>query len=191
MKIFLCKAILTGILLISISYYLYGEGDSVDEQSCVNSSCHAKIIDAKWVHVPAGEKMCDACHEIANLPKNIIGAHKAPLISKGNELCFSCHSEIGDKLKQMPVIHKVVNEDCGKCHNPHSSPYKFQLVKEPPNLCFDCHKKIEATIHNEKHKPIKDGKCLSCHDPHLSSFKKLLLKGKNSLCKSCHKTLPK
>lgn len=190
MKLVLCKGLLILILSIMVIFSLHGEDEETSQQSCTKSSCHKKIREGKWIHSPVSENLCDACHEVKEPIENITKDHKSTLTGKVNELCLSCHSDFASELEKMPTIHKIVSQNCTKCHNPHGSDFKFNLKKESPSLCFECHAKIEENISREKHTPIKEGECLTCHDPHASNFKKLLVTENNSLCKTCHDPMP-
>ncbi len=109
------------------------------------------------------------------------------LFEDTNKICFNCHKEIiPDKTMS---THKVVAEgNCIKCHDPHSSNNKFNLLKSGNELCFECHKDIENGVKQVKfkHSPVEKS-CLSCHNPHASTNAEFLLKEEiPSICLKCH-----
>jgi predicted CXXCH cytochrome family protein len=67
----------------------------------------------------------------------------------------------------------AANGDCASCHNPHQSNEKALLLKNPSQLCFDCHE--EKDMAGVKAHAGTTGKsCLECHDPHWGKDKYLL-----------------
>ena len=63
------------------------------------------------------------------------------------------------------------------------------LRKTQPELCFSCHRSIEAQFAMPNHHRVPEGlmKCTDCHNPH-GSLTKPLLKGTTAyeMCTSCH-----
>lgn len=115
---------------------------------------------APFVHPPFLENQCDSCHDSKSSQR---------LVSKGKELCFTCHD---DFTKDKKVVHYPVSEgDCVGCHDPHQSPNKFMLKKVIPELCFTCHdeKDIKAVSAHEG-----QSVCAECHNVHASNEEKLL-----------------
>lgn len=115
---------------------------------------------AFFFHPPFLEKQCDSCHE---------SKFSQRLISKGKELCFTCHD---DFAKDKRTVHYPVSEGaCTDCHEPHQSSNRFILKKPVPEICFGCHdeKDIKTNLAHE-------GKnmCVECHNPHASDEEKLL-----------------
>jgi len=130
---------------------------------------------ARFVHGPMAVGECTGCHKQT-------GQHKFEPIADAGKLCDECH----EKLTTMKVVHKPVKEGkCIKCHDPHESPYKFQLRAEGSDLCFLCHNK---SIISGKylHGPLGAGGCNTCHTIHQSQFPKLLLAEGNAVCYTCH-----
>jgi len=78
-----------------------------------------------------------------------------------------------------------VQHKCAECHEPGIGQ---GLKRQPPALCFQCHKDFLADK-PVKHAPVESGECLSCHHPHQASNKKLLLKTGQDLCYDCHDDL--
>lgn len=166
-------------------FQLRGTGTSVSSL-CFN--CHeAEMFTKNHRHGPVGSGDCIACHRPhAGKFKNLLIASP----EKG-ELCFQCHKDRKQEFT-MKFVHNPVEENCNKCHDPHSSDFRFQLHDEGSSLCFDCHKEqnpeLFKTIKNatHQHKPVKDGDCVACHRPHSSNNQALLRKNTEKLCFSCH-----
>ena len=148
---------------------------SFADQSCVVKGCHAKLLENKYVHGPAGAYDCEACHVKT-------GDHKFKLAAEGSDLCYQCH----DKKDTKAHVHgPVAAGDCTGCHSPHSSPFKFQLAAEGSDLCFKCHENNKTT-QKFVHGPVAAGDCIACHDPHTSPNDYQLIAAGNDLCFTCH-----
>lgn len=82
--------------------------------------CHPKILKHRFVHGPAAEGECLACH----LPHE--ANYQSLLIREPGKLCDKCHSErrlaqgMHDRIKATGVI-------CMDCHDPHSGESRFFL----------------------------------------------------------------
>jgi len=165
-----------------------GKGKSVSTL-CFN--CHDETIFLKkFQHGPVGGGDCIACHNAhaANVEKLLI----APK-TEGN-LCFQCHADRRDSFN-LKQVHKPVKEDCGLCHDPHSSDHKMQLYKAQNVLCKECHQKTSPKLFEEisgakfKHVPVDEGRCVDCHRAHSSNYKPLLNDTLEKLCFQCHTEL--
>ena len=93
-------------------------------------------------------------------------------------------------LADKEVIHKPYEwGDCSVCHidkDPQKSG-NTALVKEPPDLCYQCHDKKTKEGKKFIHGPVAAGACTVCHDPHKSKNRRLLVYDSiNGLCTSCH-----
>ena len=153
--------------------------------------CHDKgLIAHKYLHGPVGSGDCVACH----LPH---ASHNEKLLIaslKKGALCFACHKERLEEFKRKHT-HKPVGEDCGKCHDPHGSDTKAQLLMPQPGLCRKCHEKLHPKVFQAiqtaktPHKPVQKGACTACHTPHSSNFRKQLKAELQNLCLGCHKDL--
>ena len=96
------------------------------------------------------------------------------------------------ELKEGAAVHKPFKEKaCGTCHNPHATDYIDNTIKPMPELCFDCHKKMETDVKASanKHLPVEEGKCTGCHSPHGTKIRYLLLNRPKELCLSCHERI--
>ncbi|MFH1287846.1 MAG: cytochrome c3 family protein, partial [bacterium] len=100
------------------------------------------------------------------------------------ELCYDCHDDKALKeFKHLPVD----KGECHECHDPHSSPYVYQLRDEnDKRLCYMCHKNKEQTKY--VHTSVADGNCKGCHDPHSSNTKCQLRANNNDFCYLCHQS---
>jgi predicted CXXCH cytochrome family protein len=157
------------------------------KQLCL--TCHTKFTHSMTkgvVHPPvADENGCVKCHS----PH--VGYTKNLLVKDGPATCLTCHD---DKQFKGEFKHKIAFDNCGNCHEPHSSDYK-SLLNTPDimELCLGCHKDAtkthyhpmtKTTIDPRTKKPIS---CVSCHSPHSSDFEAMLIGDKNrKLCVSCH-----
>ncbi|MBU2620384.1 MAG: hypothetical protein KKE83_11945 [Proteobacteria bacterium] len=169
-------------------FQLRGNGSSVSSL-CFN--CHAAAVFTKsHRHGPVGAGDCIACH------RPHAGKHKNLLIASPEkaELCFQCHQERKNEFS-MKNVHKPVNENCNKCHDPHSSDSRFQLHKKSSALCAECHEKLSPAVYSDiktatfKHAPVDQGKCTECHRAHSSNEKALLKDNTTKMCFSCHDEL--
>ncbi|MEW5746836.1 MAG: cytochrome c3 family protein [Nitrospirota bacterium] len=160
-----------------------GEALASTQSSCVTGQCHSKMGKDKFVHGPVAVGDCGSCHRgegekhRASPAKNRFG----PIVKVG-ELCYQCHERVDTKKG----VHKPVKDgSCTKCHDPHQSPYKFQLRGEGSNLCFMCHDKKLAS-RKFVHGPVAVGGCSMCHNPHQTDFPKMLAAAGNDVCLLCH-----
>lgn len=160
---------------------LLAQGNEV----CFN--CHTDKAEAfkgkKYVHAPVQEA-CVNCHS----PHS--GNFRYNFAAEGNrDLCFTCHSDKEQDIKEATVPHKGLNTEkkCLACHDPHVSNYVKQLVKQPAELCMDCHDReyngqngktanMKALLANnsDHHGPIKQNDCSSCHNTHGSKNFRML-----------------
>jgi len=169
-------------------FQLKGEGKSV---SSLCFDCHDEtIFTQKFQHGPVGVGDCIACHNAhASNVEQLLIAPKAD-----GQLCFQCHADRRDSFN-LKQVHAPVKEDCGKCHDPHSSDHKMQLIKEQNSLCKDCHEKTSPKLFQDianakfKHAPVDEGRCASCHRPHSSNYEPLLDDTMEKLCFKCHTEL--
>lgn len=155
------------------------------------TDCHSEIGKGKAVH-SALAMGCDSCHELRYIGIVTIVGTKA----KGRELCITCHSDKG-KAQGGGNLHPPVAGTCTSCHDPHSSPNKFQLIKAPSgdkneNLCLTCHDKgVNVPAGGSRHAALDMG-CDACHvthktgDPTKSEFRDHLVKPAPALCLDCH-----
>lgn len=172
-----------------LKFQLKGKKGKSVSSICFN--CHDQtIFTKKFQHGPVGAGDCIACHNAH------ASDHNKLLIAEtaNGEVCFQCHADRRDSFN-LKEVHKPVKEDCGKCHDPHSSDYKMQLHKPQNILCKECHEKTSPQLFKEitgakfKHAPVDEGRCADCHRPHSSNYKPLLAETMEKLCFKCHDEL--
>ncbi|MFP4226588.1 MAG: GSU2203 family decaheme c-type cytochrome [Desulfobacterales bacterium] len=151
---------------------------------------HGRIADFEVVNASMG---CESCHRPGSLhaesggdPSQIISFKD---ISKGqaSAICLECHTS-GKHMDWHGSGHDINEVCCVDCHQM-MSPKEKQLVKQQPDLCYDCHKRIRSKTLYPSHHPIREGKmaCSDCHRPHGGFTKNLKTKErKNDLCLDCH-----
>lgn len=154
------------------------------EKKMLCLSCHSDLEkDLIMInrHAPF-EDDCSNCH----LPHSSM--QKSLLTETANNLCFTCHDDIQNDLKNLPIVHKIMNDasSCSSCHLPHASNESGILLEKEKELCLNCHNKeyvsefgkiknIKEQIDQSKyvHDPVKEG-CSSCHNPHAERYPYLL-----------------
>ena len=93
-----------------------------DSAKCLE--CHAEKAKGKNVHT-AISTGCTSCHEI-RVNKDVT---RVKLITTTPAaLCFSCHAD-KSPAEIKGTIHQPAVRDCLKCHDPHASDNKYQLLK--------------------------------------------------------------
>ncbi len=163
---------------------------NVDSAKCLE--CHAEKAKGKAVH-SAIATGCLSCHEV-RVNKDIT---RVKLItSTPQSLCLSCHSE-KDAASIKGTVHPPAVRDCIKCHDPHSSDNKNQLLKavsgdKDTNLCLSCHKQgLNVPEKGSRHAALDMG-CDTCHTTHKTGdagkaeFDFHLTKSAPALCIDCH-----
>ena len=99
-----------------------------------------------------------------------------PLVVPRQELCIRCHkdkSAVTAKEKGLWLHNTPAKGECQKCHDPHQSEHRYQLLETPRQICIPCHKDpkvMELAAHKEP------GECLTCHNAHFGKDKKMLKK---------------
>jgi predicted CXXCH cytochrome family protein len=150
------------------------------------------------VHNPA-IRDCLKCHNPHtsenqdHLLKPVSGA------GKDENICLTCH-QVGVGVEKGGSRHVALDMGCDTCHTPHKTgergkrEFDFQLKKDDPALCMDCHDtKGAKLIEAHQGQPFATADCLTCHDPHQSTRPKLkpafvhapLEAGKDA-CAICH-----
>ena len=163
---------------------------NVDSAKCLE--CHEDKSKGKAVH-SAIATGCLSCHEV-RVNKDIT---RVKLItSTPQALCLSCHAE-KDAAKINGTVHPPAVRDCLKCHDPHESDNKNQLLKptageKGQNLCLDCHKQgLNVPDKGSRHAALDMG-CDTCHLTHKTGeagkqeFDYHLAKAVPALCLDCH-----
>jgi predicted CXXCH cytochrome family protein len=94
--------------------------------------CHEEaraIVSQKFSHTPVRKGECTACHDPHHSDNRFLlkGAQGKGLANP-SEVCFSCHDR--SRATFTTGFHRsVALLDCIVCHDPHSSPYQYQLTR--------------------------------------------------------------
>lgn len=162
-----------------------------DPATC--AQCHEDKTKGKSVH-SAIAMGCTSCHEI-RVAKDVT---RVKLITTTSvALCISCHAD--KKAADIKgKIHPPAVRDCVKCHDPHTSDNKNQLLKpvtgntKDSNLCLSCHKiGVDVPKEGSRHAALDMG-CDTCHVTHKTGergkreFDFHLTKDAPGLCIDCH-----
>ena len=156
------------------------------------AECHEDKTKGKAVH-SAIAMGCLSCHEI-RVNKDIT---RVKLITTTPQsLCITCHAD-KDAGTLKGTVHPPAVRDCIKCHDPHVSDNKNQLLKaasgeKGKNLCLDCHNQgLNVPEKGSRHAALDMG-CDTCHVTHKVGergkveFDKHLTKAIPALCIDCH-----
>jgi predicted CXXCH cytochrome family protein len=163
---------------------------TTDAAKCL--ACHEDKAKGKAVH-SAIAMGCLSCHEI-RVNKDVT---RVKLItSTPQALCINCHAD-KNAAELKGTVHPPAVRDCIKCHDPHVSDYKNQLLKptsggKGANLCLDCHTQDTNTSEKGSHHAAVEMGCDSCHLTHKvgakgqQEFDYHLTKAAPALCVDCH-----
>jgi len=161
-----------------------------DSSTCL--ACHEDKTKGKSVH-SAMAMGCTACHEI-RVNRDITRVKLTTATPQA--LCLTCHAD-KDASQMKGTVHPPAVRECIKCHDPHSSDNKNQLLKplagdKGQNLCLDCHKQgLNVGDKGSRHAAL-DGGCDTCHithktgEPGKQEFDFHLTKPAPALCQDCH-----
>lgn len=132
--------------------------------------------------------------------------------------CLRCHNTSKEQDHFDRSEHKLHGISCNECHEPHllervekrervepSIPQaqffsvpklteenrwlnQSMLRKPQPDLCFTCHRTIQAQFALPTHHRVPEGlmKCTDCHNPHGTMNRPFLKKTNWEVCVSCH-----
>ncbi len=165
---------------------------NTDPAKCIE--CHSDKSQGKFVH-SAIATGCTSCHEIRNSKDGKI-THVKLITSTPGALCLTCHSD-KSSTELKGKVHPPAVRDCVKCHDPHTSENKNQLLKPASgdastNLCLSCHKMgVDVPKGGSRHAALDMG-CDTCHsvhkvgDPTRREFRYHLTKDAPGLCIDCH-----
>jgi predicted CXXCH cytochrome family protein len=147
--------------------------------------------------------------------KKLIFSFKAKPAENADR-CLYCHNSSPDQRLFDRSEHKLMGIACNQCHSAHlvippnpapktefAQPKFFQLPERPeenrwlresllkqkqPDLCFGCHKTIQAQFALPTHHRVPEGqmKCTDCHEPHGTMNRPLLKRVNFEVCVSCH-----
>ncbi len=163
---------------------------NTDSAKCIE--CHEDKTKGKAVHsaIAAG---CTSCHEV-RVTKDVT---RVKLITATPyALCLTCHAD-KNATDLKGTVHPPAVRDCLKCHDPHTSDNKFQLLKPTSgganeNLCLTCHQQgLNVPDKGSRHAALDMG-CETCHVTHKVGergkieFDYHLTKATPALCLDCH-----
>jgi predicted CXXCH cytochrome family protein len=161
-----------------------------DSAKCLE--CHEDKSKGKAVH-SAIAMGCTSCHEI-RVNKDVT---RVKLITATPyALCLTCHAD--KKAADIKgTVHSPAVRDCLKCHDPHTSANKFQLLKatsgdKKDNLCLTCHDQGTKVPEKGSRHAALDMGCDTCHTTHKTGAELTpenqfhLTKAAPALCVDCH-----
>ncbi len=188
-----CLAVLMFLLAIAPAYadiHPVPLEKNADSATCLE--CHADKAKGKNVHTAVATG-CTSCHEI-RVNKDVT---RVKLITTtASALCFTCHAD-KNPADIKGTVHNPAKRDCLKCHDPHQSDNKFQLIKassgdQKENLCLSCHTiGLNTPPKGSRHVALDMG-CETCHVTHKTGeagkieFDYHLTKAPPALCIDCH-----
>jgi len=163
---------------------------NVDAAKCLE--CHEDKSKGKFVH-SAIAMGCLSCHEV-RVNKDVTRIKLTTTTAYG--LCLTCHAD-KDASKITGTVHPPAVRDCLKCHDPHTSDNKNQLLKatagdKKENLCLTCHTQgLNVPEKGSRHAALDMG-CETCHVTHKTGAEPTtenryhLTKDAPALCVDCH-----
>jgi predicted CXXCH cytochrome family protein len=147
--------------------------------------CHAAVTDRlktdRFVHGPMNLGDCRLCHAVH------ASAEPKLLVRPATALCTDCHSDALAPPETPAGLrpHVMIPDgQCGKCHEPHSSPNQRLLRQPAGRLCQGCHEGKTRSFHESKGFSIYV--CAKCHDLHRPTQPHLIIDASRSLCTECH-----
>ena len=179
-----------GALSLSAATHPVPLDKNTDPAKCIE--CHEDKSKGKFVH-SAIATGCTSCHEV-RVSKDVT---RIKLITATpGALCLTCHSDM-NAAQLKGTVHPPAVRDCVKCHDPHQSDNKYQLLKpdsgdKGQNLCLECHTQgLNVPKDGSRHAALDMG-CDTCHAPHKVGEKGVmeydyhLTKAVPALCVDCH-----
>jgi predicted CXXCH cytochrome family protein len=165
---------------------------NADSAKCLE--CHADKAKGKAVHT-AISTGCTSCHEI-RVNRDVTRVKLITTTAYG--LCLTCHKD-KNAAESKGTVHKPAVRDCLKCHDPHQTDNKFELLKptagdQKENLCLGCHATGLNVPEKGSRHPALDMGCETCHATHKTGprgnpeFDFHLTKNPPALCADCHDT---
>jgi predicted CXXCH cytochrome family protein len=164
-----------------------------------------------------GKAHADAMPAAMGTPEKMDAARKLIYGFRGkpddSARCLTCHETSADQRVYHRSEHKLMGVACQQCHSSHlvaaapgvgGAQQKFFRVPErtqesrwladsllrekQPDLCFTCHKSIQAQFALPTHHRVPEGlmQCTDCHDAHGSLSRPLLRKANFEACVGCH-----
>ncbi len=157
-------ALLAGANLLFAGVHPVPLDKNTDSAKCIE--CHTDKAKGKTVH-SAIATGCTSCHEV-RVNKDVT---RVKLITTTPQaLCLTCHADT-NAAELKGTVHPPAVRDCVKCHDPHQSDNKFQLLKptsgdKAQNLCLTCHTQgLNVPDKGSRHAALDMG-CETCHVTH-------------------------
>jgi predicted CXXCH cytochrome family protein len=187
-------SVIACIMLLAVSVYAdihpVPLDKNTDSAKCLE--CHGDKAKGKFVHT-AVSTGCTSCHEV-RVNKDVTRVKLITATSYG--LCLTCHAD-KNAAEIKGTVHPPAVRDCTKCHDPHESDNKYQLLKptsgdQKENLCLTCHTTgLNVPEKGSRHAALDMG-CETCHVVHKTGekgkpdFDYHLTKAPPALCIDCH-----
>jgi len=175
-------------------------------------SCHGP----GKAHVEAMADAAGDAAKVAAAKKLIFSFQAKP--AENAARCLNCHTSSPDQRLFDRSEHKLMGVACNQCHSSHllvaadrKAPLRpefpqakfFQLPlraeenrwltesllkQKQPDLCFTCHKTIQAQFAMPTHHRVPEGsmKCTDCHESHGTMNRALLKQANFEVCVGCH-----
>ena len=186
----LVLGLVLGASLLSAAVHPVPLEKNTDSAKCI--VCHEDKAKGKFVHsaIAAG---CTSCHEV-RVNKDVT---RVKLITTTPQaLCITCHANL-NATDLKGTVHPPAVRDCLKCHSPHASDNKYQLLKptsgeKAQNLCLTCHTQGTNVPEKGSRHAALDMGCETCHVTHKvgehgkQEFDYHLTKASPALCLDCH-----
>ena len=186
----LVLGLVLGGSLLSAAVHPVPLDKNTDSAKCI--VCHEDKAKGKFVHsaIAAG---CTSCHEV-RVNKDVT---RVKLITTTPQaLCITCHANL-NATDLKGTVHPPAVRDCLKCHSPHASDNKYQLLKptfgeKAQNLCLTCHTQGTNVPEKGSRHAALDMGCETCHVTHKvgehgkQEFDYHLTKASPALCLDCH-----
>ena len=189
-RIFLTWGFILGASFCGAATHPVPLDKNTDSAKCIE--CHEDKAKGKAVH-SAIAMGCTSCHEV-RVTKDVT---RVKLITATPyALCLTCHAD-KNAADLKGTVHPPAVRDCLKCHDPHTSANKFQLLKPTSggageNLCLTCHTQgLNVPATGSRHAALDMG-CETCHVTHKVGekgkieFDYHLTKATPALCIDCH-----
>lgn len=186
----LAAAILLVVVKVHADIHPVPLDKNTDSAKCLE--CHADKAKGKFVHT-AISMGCTSCHEV-RVNRDVTRVKLVTATPYG--LCLTCHKD-KNAAELQGTVHPPAVRDCLKCHDPHESDNKNQLLKpatgdQKDNLCLSCHNTgLNVPEKGSRHAALDMG-CDTCHVTHKTGepgnpeFDFHLTKSPPALCIDCH-----
>ncbi len=186
------------------------EADYIGTKACAEK-CHKRYMYdlERSVH---GEQVdirglprvnCESCHGAGSLisdspDKEKVKAEHETLIDipslppqAKSLICLKCHTANSTFFLHNwnSSIHASSDITCLDCHKLHKGPQQKVSYEKLSELCFQCHRSVEAEFRLNSRHPVPEKKmfCSDCHNPMSGESRKLLKETSiKEVCTRCH-----